>query len=90
MIRQYNYAPRDRVFSTLTGAWTATTTITWSVEGSIFKDDYRSSPLGLHSVHEWRISSTLTWTPSDTLSAYIEGGLPAFGQSTERLQRNER
>ena len=74
LIRQYNYAPRDRVFSTLTGAWTATKTLTWSAEGSILKDDYRSSPLGLQSVHEWRISSTLAWTASDTLSAYIEGG----------------
>jgi hypothetical protein len=74
LIWAYDYAPRDRVFSTLTGAWTATSTITWSVEGSIAKDDYRQSPLGLQSVHEWRASSTLAWTPRDTLSAYIEGG----------------
>jgi len=74
LIWAYNYAPRDRVFSSLTGAWTATSTITWSVEGSIAKDDYRSSPLGLQSVHEWRASSTLAWTPRETLSAYIEGG----------------
>jgi MtrB/PioB family decaheme-associated outer membrane protein len=74
LIWAYDYAPRDRVFSTLTGAWTATSTITWSVEGSIAKDDYRQSPLGLQSVHEWRGSSTLAWTPRETLSAYVEGG----------------
>ena len=74
LIREYNYAPRDRVFYTLTGAWTVTPTLTWAVEGSIAKDDYRSSPLGLQSVHEQRGSTNLTWTPRDTLSAYIEGG----------------
>jgi len=74
LIREYNYAPRDRVFYTLTGAWTVTPTLTWSAEGSIAKDDYRSSPLGLQSVHEQRGSTNLTWTPRDTLSAYIEGG----------------
>jgi len=74
LIREYDYAPRDRVFSTLTGAWTATKTLTWSMEGSIAKDDYRSSPLGLQGVHEWRTSSTLAWTPRETLSAYIDGG----------------
>jgi len=74
LIREYDYAPRDRVFSTFTGAWTATSTLTWSVEGFLAKDDYRSSPLGLQAVHEQRGSSTLTWTPRDTLSAYIGGG----------------
>jgi MtrB/PioB family decaheme-associated outer membrane protein len=74
LIRESNYAPRDRVFSSLTGAWTATSTLTWSAEGFLAKDDYRSSPLGLQAVHEWRASSTLTWTPHDTLSAYINGG----------------
>jgi MtrB/PioB family decaheme-associated outer membrane protein len=74
LIREYDYAPRDRVFSTLTGAWTVTPTLTWSVEGSLAKDDYRSSPLGLQATHEQRASSTLTWTPRDTLSAYIDGG----------------
>jgi MtrB/PioB family decaheme-associated outer membrane protein len=74
LIQAYDYAPRDRVFSTLTGAWTVTSTLTWSVEGSLAKDDYRSSPLGLQATHEQRASSTLTWTPRDTLSAYIDGG----------------
>jgi MtrB/PioB family decaheme-associated outer membrane protein len=74
LIRAYDYAPRDRVFSSLTGAWTATSTLTWSAEGFTAKDDYRNSPLGLQAVHEWRASTSLTWTPRDTLSAYIDGG----------------
>jgi MtrB/PioB family decaheme-associated outer membrane protein len=74
LIRDFNYAPRDRVFSTLTGSWVATPTLTWSVEGFLAKDDYRSSPLGLQSAHEQRTSTTLTWTPRDTLSAYIDAG----------------
>jgi MtrB/PioB family decaheme-associated outer membrane protein len=74
LIREYDYAPRDRVFYSLTGAWTATSTVTLSVEGSVAKDDYRLSPLGLQGVHQERGSTTLTWTPGDRLSAYIEGG----------------
>ena len=74
LIRDFNYAPRDRVFSTLTGSWVATPTLTWSVESFLAKDDYRSSPLGLQSSHEQRTSTTLTWTPRDTLSAYIDAG----------------
>jgi MtrB/PioB family decaheme-associated outer membrane protein len=74
LIEEYNYAPRDRVFSTLTGAWSITPAITWSIEGSLAKDDYRSSPLGLQSTHEQRLSSTLTWSPKDTLSAYVDAG----------------
>jgi len=74
LVRAYDYAPRDRVFYTLTGAWTVTPTLTWSVEGSIAKDDYRSSPLGLQSVHEQRGSTNLTWTPRDTLSTYLGVG----------------
>jgi len=62
------------VFSTLTAAWAATSTLTWSVEASVAKDDYRSSPLGLQATHEQRASTTLTWTPRETLSAYIDAG----------------
>jgi MtrB/PioB family decaheme-associated outer membrane protein len=74
LVRASDYAPRDRVFYSLTGAWTATSTLTASAEGFIAKDDYRSSPLGLQSVHEVRGSATLSWTPRDTFSAYIDGG----------------
>ncbi|MEP6548932.1 MAG: MtrB/PioB family decaheme-associated outer membrane protein [Gammaproteobacteria bacterium] len=73
-IYAYNYAPRDRVFSTFTSVWAATATLAWSMEGSIAKDDYRSSVRGLLATHEQRGSTMLTWTPRDTLSAYIDGG----------------
>ena len=70
----YNYAPRDRVFSSFTGSWNITPTITWALQGYLAKDDYRSSPLGLQSTHEQRGSTTLTWTPRDSLSAYADIG----------------
>ncbi len=70
----YDYAPRDRVFSTFTGIWSATSTLTWSIEASLAKDDYRSSSLGLVGTHEQRASTTLTWTPRDALSAYLDAG----------------
>ncbi len=74
LVRAFDYAPRDRVFSTLTASWAATPTLTWSIEGSIAKDDYRSSPLGLQNSHEQRASTMLTFTPRDTLSVYINAG----------------
>jgi MtrB/PioB family decaheme-associated outer membrane protein len=74
LVRDYNYAGRDRVFSTLTATWAATATVSWMVQGALTKDDYRSSPLGLQSLHEQRYSTTLTWTPRETLSAYLDVG----------------
>jgi MtrB/PioB family decaheme-associated outer membrane protein len=74
LVRDYNYAGRDRVFSTLTASWTATATLAWSAEGALTKDDYRSSPLGLQSLHEQRYSTTLTWTPRESLSVYLDAG----------------
>jgi MtrB/PioB family decaheme-associated outer membrane protein len=74
LVQDYNYAGRDRVFSTLTASWAATATVSWSVQAALTKDDYRSSPLGLQSLHEQRYSTTLTWTPRDTLSAYLDAG----------------
>jgi hypothetical protein len=58
LVLDYNYAPRDRVFSTLTSSWVITPTITWALEGYLAKDDYRSSPLGLQASHEQRASTT--------------------------------
>jgi MtrB/PioB family decaheme-associated outer membrane protein len=74
LIREYDYAPRDRVFSSLTGAWTVTSALTWSIAGSLAKDDYRSSPLGLQATHTQRASTTLLWTPRATLSATLDAG----------------
>jgi hypothetical protein len=74
LIRAYNYAGRDRVFSSFTGAWLATSALTVSLEGSLAKDDYRSSPLGLQSTHEERASASITYSPRDTLSAFVDAG----------------
>ena len=74
LIRAFNYAARDQVFYALTGTWAATSTLTLSAEGFYADDAYRVSALGLQDVHERNGSSTLTWTPRETLSAYINGG----------------
>jgi len=74
LVLDYNYAPRDRVFSTFTGSWVVTPTITWALEGYLAKDDYRSSLLGLQSSHEQRGSTTLTWIPRADLSGYVDIG----------------
>jgi MtrB/PioB family decaheme-associated outer membrane protein len=74
LVRGYEYAPRDRVFSSLSGSWNATSTLTWTLEAYLAKDDYRSSPLGLQADHEQRVSTALTWSPRATLSGYIDAG----------------
>jgi len=74
LLYAYDYAPRDHSFGTVTGSWAATSTLTWTVEGSLAKDDYRLSVLGLSLVHEQRASTTLAWTPSDALSLYADAG----------------
>lgn len=79
LVWAYDYAPRDREFFALTGSWQATAALAWSVEGFFANDDYRLSQLGLQSVHERRASTTLTWTPRETLSAYIDGGYQRLG-----------
>jgi MtrB/PioB family decaheme-associated outer membrane protein len=73
-IFQYEYAPRDRVFSSLNGAWSVSSKLIWSLAGALSKNDYRSSTLGLQGTHEQRLSSTLTWTPGATLTAYLDAG----------------
>jgi hypothetical protein len=45
-----------------------------SLEGSLAKDDYRSSPLGLQSTHEARVSASITYSPRETLSAFVDAG----------------
>jgi MtrB/PioB family decaheme-associated outer membrane protein len=74
LLRDYNYAPRDQTFSTLTATWSVTATLTWTAQGSLTKDDFRSSPLGLLADHAQRASSTLAWTPRETQSVYVDVG----------------
>ena len=74
LLLDYNYAPRDRVFTTLTSTWAITPTISWALEGYLAKDDYRSSTLGLLASHEQRGSTNISWMPRDSLSAYLDAG----------------
>lgn len=70
----YDYAPRDRTFADFTGAWSVSTTFTWSFQVDLAKDDYRSSTLGLQATHEQRLATALNWTPHESLSAFIDIG----------------
>jgi MtrB/PioB family decaheme-associated outer membrane protein len=74
LVRDSNFAPREQVFYSLTGAWSPTATLTASLEGYFANDDYPLSQLGLRSEHERRISSTLTWVPRESLSFYLDAG----------------
>ena len=73
-ILEYDLAPRDQRFYSLTGAWAITPALTWSLEGFISNDDYPLSTLGLQSAHERRAASTLTYAPHERLSLYVDGG----------------
>ena len=74
LVRDYTQAGRDRVFSTVSGSWIVTPTLTWTGEWFQARDDYRSSALGLQAVHEQRYASTLNFTPRESLSAYVTAG----------------
>ena len=73
-ILEYDLAPRDQRFYSLTGAWAITPALTWSLEGFLSNDDYPLSTLGLRSAHERRAASTLTYAPHERLSLYVDGG----------------
>jgi len=74
LLGAFNYAPRDRVFYSLTGSWSVTPTLTLSLEGFAANDDYRLSQLGLSGSHERRGSTALTWQPRDNLSLHADLG----------------
>lgn len=77
-ISEYDVAPRDQRSYSLTGAWTITPTLTWSLEGFAANDDYPLSTLGLQSAHERRAASTLSYAPYERLSLYVDGGYQTF------------
>ncbi len=74
LISAFNYAPRDRVFYSLSGTWSITPTLSWAVEGFFANDDYPLSQLGLQSVHERRGATTFSWKPLASLSLYADAG----------------
>ena len=74
LLRAYNFAPRDQNFFTVSGSWTVTSTLTWALEGSWADDAYRLTGLGLQEGRDRRISTTLTWAPTEKLNLYADGG----------------
>lgn len=73
LLLAYEYAPRDENFFSLTGSWTITTTLAWSLEGAWADDAYRRTQLGLNEARDRRLASTLTWAPREKLSLYANG-----------------
>jgi MtrB/PioB family decaheme-associated outer membrane protein len=74
LLRAYNFAPRDQNFFTVSGSWTVTSTLTWALEGSWADDAYRLTGLGLQDGRDRRISTTVTWVPTERLNLYADGG----------------
>jgi MtrB/PioB family decaheme-associated outer membrane protein len=73
LVSIYNLSNRDRDFGELS-ATLAGKTFGLTVQASAANDRYGRSTLGLLSGRERRAAGTFTWTPSDTLSAYVDGG----------------
>ena len=74
LVRAFDQAARDRVFASVSASWSVLRTLTWSVEATLAKDDYRSSPLGLLADHQQQAATTLAWTPRETFSAWVDAG----------------
>jgi MtrB/PioB family decaheme-associated outer membrane protein len=73
-LRDYNIAPRDQRFYLLTGAWSISPAVTWSLEGFFANENYPLSALGLQTAHERRAATTLTYAPQERLSLYVDAG----------------
>jgi MtrB/PioB family decaheme-associated outer membrane protein len=73
LLRAYDYAPRDTNFFSFQGAWSPLAALTWSLEGTWSDDAYRLTQLGLQSSRDRKVASTVTWTPSEKLSVYLDG-----------------
>lgn len=74
LLRAFEYAPRDRTIFSISSAWELTSKLSWTLEGTYANDAYRLSSLGLQYGHDRTLSSTLTWTPREHLSLYMNGG----------------
>lgn len=70
----YDYAPRSEDFVDLTAAWAVSAKLSWSVQGTWTDESYPLSQLGLQGGRDRDVSSTLTWTPVDPLSLYVDAG----------------
>jgi len=74
LVRAFNFAQKDRHFLSLSGTWSITPMLTWSLEGFAADDNYPLSSLGLRSSEERRLATTLTYAPTEHLSLYVDGG----------------
>jgi MtrB/PioB family decaheme-associated outer membrane protein len=74
LLLAYNYAPRDETFYDVSASWSATATLTWTVQGAWRDDAYRLTRLGLTESRDRDLSTTLTWAPRASLSLYVDGG----------------
>jgi MtrB/PioB family decaheme-associated outer membrane protein len=73
LLRAFEYAPRDEEFYSANGTWSLGASLSLSVEGRWTDDYYRLSELGLRNGHSRELTSTLAWTPTTTLSLYVNG-----------------
>lgn len=69
----YDYAPRDEDFVNLSASWAVTATLAWTMQGTWTDDSYPLTQLGLQGGRDRDLSSTVTWSPLDTLSLYFDG-----------------
>jgi len=74
LLRAFDYAPLDTNFYSFIGTWSPLATLTWALEGTWSDDAYRLTQLGLQESRDRKIDSTVTFTPVDKASVYVEGG----------------
>ena len=83
LVSMLNLANRDRRFVDLDAIWAATDKLSIALQGSKTNDSYGRSTLGLRSGEERRAGATLSWTPTEQLSFYLDGGYQARGTVQE-------
>jgi MtrB/PioB family decaheme-associated outer membrane protein len=73
-VAMFNVSNRDREFGDADASWSLGDKFSIALQGSVTHDDYRRSQLGLLSGRERRAAATVTWTPTEALSFYVDGG----------------
>lgn len=86
LLLAYDYAPRDREFMQVRGTWAIDARLAWSLEGSAATDAYRLSQFGLSDGRQRELSSTLTWSPGQPWSVYLEGSYEHLEATQYALQ----
>ena len=73
LLLAFDYAPRDREFLQMRATWVIDARLAWSLQGSAATDAYRLSQFGLSDGRERELTTTLSWSPTRVLSAYLGG-----------------